>query len=64
MNANPNEWADDRAQVPVDPEWRPGRHLGDAMFADGSSAVAITDLALPKSPSTSAQDAGPDPTRR
>jgi hypothetical protein len=35
------DWADERAQLPIDPETGPGWHLGVARFADGSTAVSL-----------------------
>ncbi len=35
-----SDWVDERAQLPVDPEWGPGWHLGVARFTDGSTAVS------------------------
>ena len=35
-----SDWADERAQLPVDPEFGPGWHLGVARFTDGSTAVS------------------------
>jgi hypothetical protein len=34
-------WADERAQLPIDPEWGPGWHLGVLPFTDGSTAVSL-----------------------
>jgi hypothetical protein len=36
-----SDWADERAQLPIDPELGPGWHLGVARFTDGSTAVSI-----------------------
>jgi hypothetical protein len=36
-----SDWADERAQLPVDPEWGPGWHMGVARFTDGSTAVSV-----------------------
>jgi hypothetical protein len=36
-----SDWADERAQLPIDPEWGPGWHLGVAPFTDGSTAVSL-----------------------
>jgi hypothetical protein len=35
------DWADERAQVPVDPERGPGWHLGVLPMTDGSTAVTL-----------------------
>jgi hypothetical protein len=35
------DWADERAQLPIDPEWGPGWHLGILPMADGSTAVSL-----------------------
>ena len=34
-------WADERAQLPIDPEWGPGWHLGVVPFTDGSTAISL-----------------------
>jgi hypothetical protein len=34
-------WADERGQMPVDPEWGPSWHLGVAPFTDGSTAISL-----------------------
>jgi hypothetical protein len=34
-------WADERAQLPIDPETGPGWHLGVASFTDGSTAICL-----------------------
>lgn len=34
-------WVDERAQLPIDPEWGPGWHLGVAPFTDGSTAISL-----------------------
>jgi hypothetical protein len=34
-------WADERGQMPVDPEWGPSWHLGVAPFQDGSTAISL-----------------------
>jgi hypothetical protein len=34
-------WADERGQLPVDPERGPGWHLGVLPFTDGSSAISL-----------------------
>jgi len=36
-----SDWADEQAQLPVDPEWGPGWHLGVQPFTDGSTAVSL-----------------------
>ncbi len=36
-----SDWADERSQLPVDPEWGPGWHLGVLPFNDGSTAVSL-----------------------
>lgn len=36
------DWLDERAQLPVDPEWGPGWRLGVLPMTDGSSAVTLT----------------------
>lgn len=36
-----SDWIDERAQLPVDPEWGPGWHLGVLPMTDGSSAVSL-----------------------
>jgi hypothetical protein len=36
-----SDWADERAQLPIDPEWGPGWHLGVLPFTDGSTAVSL-----------------------
>lgn len=35
-------WADERAQLPVDPEWGPGWRIGVLPMTDGSTAVSLT----------------------
>ena len=35
------DWADERSQLPVDPEWGPGWHLGVLPLTDGSTAVSL-----------------------
>jgi hypothetical protein len=35
------DWADERAQLPIDPEWGPGWHLGVLPMTDGSTAVSL-----------------------
>lgn len=36
-----SDWFDERAQVPVDPEWGPGWHMGVLPMTDGSTAVTL-----------------------
>ncbi|PRC41961.1 hypothetical protein C6A85_000000112975 [Mycobacterium sp. ITM-2017-0098] len=36
------DWLDERAVVPVDPEWGPSWHLGVLPMTDGSTAVCLT----------------------
>lgn len=36
-----SDWLDERAQLPVDPEWGPGWHLGVLPLTDGSTAVSL-----------------------
>jgi hypothetical protein len=36
-----SDWTDERAQLPIDPEWGPGWHLGVLPMADGSTAVSL-----------------------
>ena len=36
-----SDWADERAQLPIDPEWGPGWHLGVLPLTDGSTAVSL-----------------------
>lgn len=36
-----SDWADERAQLPVDPEWGPCWHLGVLPFTDGTTAVSL-----------------------
>jgi hypothetical protein len=36
-----SDWADERAQLAVDPEWGPGWHLGVLPMTDGSTAVSL-----------------------
>ena len=36
-----SDWIDERAQVPVDPEWGPGWHLAVQPFTDGATAVTL-----------------------
>jgi Wax ester synthase-like Acyl-CoA acyltransferase domain len=35
------DWADERAQLPIDPEFGPGWHLGVLPLTDGSTAVTV-----------------------
>lgn len=35
------DWVDERAQLPVDPEWGPGWHMGVLPCTDGSTAISI-----------------------
>jgi hypothetical protein len=35
------DWADERSQLPIDPEWGPGWHLGVLPLTDGSTAVTL-----------------------
>ena len=36
-----NDWADERSQLPIDPEWGPGWRLGVLPLTDGSTAVSL-----------------------
>ena len=36
-----SDWADEHSQLPVDPEWGPGWHLGVLPLTDGSTAVSL-----------------------
>jgi hypothetical protein len=36
-----SDWVDERAELPVDPEWGPGWHLGVLPMTDGSTAISI-----------------------
>jgi hypothetical protein len=36
-----SDWADERSQLPTDPEWGPGWHLGVLPLEDGSTAVSL-----------------------
>jgi hypothetical protein len=36
-----SDWADERSQLPIDPEWGPGWHLGVLPLTDGSTAVSL-----------------------
>ncbi len=39
--AEVSDWADERAELPIDPEWGPGWHLGVLPLTDGSTAVSL-----------------------
>ena len=39
--AEVSDWADERSQLPIDPEWGPGWHLGVLPLTDGSTAVSL-----------------------
>lgn len=39
--ADLSDWADERSQLAVDPEWGPGWHLGVLALTDGSTAVSL-----------------------
>jgi hypothetical protein len=39
--AEAGDWFDERAQLPVDPEWGPGWHLGVLPLTDGSTAITL-----------------------
>jgi hypothetical protein len=39
--AEVSDWADERAALPVDPEWGPGWHLGVLPMTDGSTAISL-----------------------
>jgi polyketide synthase 12 len=39
--AEVNAWADERARLPLDPEWGPGWHLGVLPLVDGGTAVSL-----------------------
>ncbi|WP_204803191.1 type I polyketide synthase [Mycobacterium riyadhense] len=39
--ADVSAWADERARIPVDPEWGPGWHLGVLPLEDGGTAVSL-----------------------
>jgi hypothetical protein len=39
--ADVSDWVDERAQLPIDPEWGPGWHLGVLPMTDGSTAVSL-----------------------
>ena len=36
-----SDWADERSQLPADPEWGPGWHIGVLPLTDGSTAVSV-----------------------
>lgn len=36
-----SDWADEHAQLPIDPEWGPGWRMAVQPFADGSTAVSL-----------------------
>jgi hypothetical protein len=36
-----SDWADERSQLPIDPEWGPAWHLGVLPLTDGSTAVSL-----------------------
>ncbi|SEH65945.1 hypothetical protein SAMN04489835_2560 [Mycolicibacterium rutilum] len=36
-----SDWADERVQLPLDPEWGPGWHVGVLPMSDGSTAVSL-----------------------
>lgn len=36
-----SDWIDERAQLPIDPEWGPGWHIGAIPLTDGSTAVSM-----------------------
>ena len=36
-----SDWVDERAQLPIDPEWGPGWHLGVLPMSDGATAVSL-----------------------
>jgi len=39
--AEVSAWADERARLPIDPEWGPGWHLGALPLEDGGTAVSL-----------------------
>ena len=39
--ADVSAWSDERARLPVDPEWGPGWHLGVLPLVDGGTAVSL-----------------------
>jgi hypothetical protein len=39
--ADVSAWADERARLPIDPEWGPGWHLGVLPLQDGGTAVSL-----------------------
>jgi hypothetical protein len=36
-----SDWVDERTQLPIDPEWGPGWHLGVLPMTDGSTAISL-----------------------
>ena len=36
-----SDWADERAQLPIDPEWGPSWHMGVLPLTDGSTAISV-----------------------
>jgi hypothetical protein len=36
-----SDWVDERVQLPIDPQWGPGWHLGVLPMSDGSTAVSL-----------------------
>jgi hypothetical protein len=36
-----SDWADERARLPIDPEWGPGWHMGVLPLTDGSTAFSL-----------------------
>ena len=36
-----SDWADERSQLPTDPEWGPGWHLGVQPLDDGATAISL-----------------------
>ena len=36
-----SDWADERSQLPIDPEWGPGWRLGVLPLTDGSTAISL-----------------------
>jgi mycoketide-CoA synthase len=41
LRAGVSAWTDERARLPIDPEWGPGWHLGVLPLADGGAAVSL-----------------------
>ena len=39
--ADVSAWVDERARLPIDPEWGPGWHLGVLPLEDGGTAVSL-----------------------